>query len=74
MLDQHPPPLAGHAEPADDGIDRDEHIVSLNGPVLERNVQRKVPPADGEPGRVPGNQCTGDAEIRFVPHEPVGIE
>ena len=48
LLHQHAPTLAGHGEAADDGVDRHEHIVSLDGAVLKGDVQRKVPPADAD--------------------------
>ncbi len=38
LLHQHAPPLARHLKAADDGVDGHEHIVSLNGPVLERHI------------------------------------
>jgi hypothetical protein len=74
LLDQHAPSLSGHAEAADDGIDGHEHVVPLNGPILERHIQRKMPPPDADPRGVARNQGAGDAEVGPVSHEPLGIE
>ena len=75
LLDEHAPALAGHLDAADQEIERHEHVLALDRSVLERRVQREVPPADSDAGRVARDQRAGDAEIRaLVAEQPIGIE
>ena len=75
LLDQHAPALARHRRPADDRVERHEHVLAADRPVLERPVQREVPPADRDAGRVARHQRDRDAVVVLVAAEqPVGIE
>ncbi|MNH24240.1 hypothetical protein D3C79_841620 [compost metagenome] len=60
-LNQHAPALAGHFWPADDVIDRHEHVAAAGWPVLERYVQREVAIADFNAWGAGRDQRTGDA-------------
>ena len=66
LLDQHAPALARHLRPADDRVQRHEHVLALDRPVLERAVQRKVATADRDAGRIARHQRDGDAVVGLV--------
>src|SRR6185437_6232888 len=63
-----------HAGTADDVVERHEDIMALDGAVLERNVDREMPPADADPGRIARNQRAGDADVRPLAEELVRVE
>ena len=46
----------------------------MDGRILERDVERKVPPADAHPRRVTRDERTGDAEVGTLAEQPLGIE
>ncbi len=48
--------------------------LPLDGAVLERHVQREVAPADRDPGGVARDERAGDANVRLLAHELVGVE
>ena len=62
-LHQHAPALARHGRPADDPVERHEHVAAPVRPVLKRGVERPVAPADVDARRVGGHQHAGDAEV-----------
>ena len=67
-------PRPAMAGAADDGVERHEHILALDRAVLERNVERKVPPADADARRVARNQRAGDADVLGGAEQVLGIE
>jgi hypothetical protein len=68
------PALSGHLRPADDEVERHEHVLARQRSVLERHVEREVPAADRETGRVARDQRAGDADVRLVTQQLVGVE
>ena len=75
LLDQHAPALARHLRSADDEVERHEHVLALDRPVLERHVQRKVTAPDRDARRVAWNQRAGDAVVGAIAAEQsIGIE
>ncbi|MNE25829.1 hypothetical protein D3C80_1191710 [compost metagenome] len=60
-FNQHPPTLTCHFWPANDVIDRDEHVVAAGWTILEWHVEREVTVADLYPWGVGWDQRTGDA-------------
>ena len=59
---------------ANDGIDRNEHIVAAHRPVLKRDIEREMPAAGLDPRRIAGEQCAGDAKIHFAAEQLLRIE
>ena len=80
LLDQHPPPLAGHREAADDCIHGNEHVVALNRAILKRNVRcgTEEPEADAQARQIQQQQQgrrerdDGLPPVRCGTEEPVG--
>jgi hypothetical protein len=62
-LHEHAPSLPGHFTPADDPLQRHEHIRAPVRSVLENRVQGHVPTADVDPGSIRGHEKAGDAQI-----------
>ena len=60
-FNQHAPALTGHFWPANDVIDRYEHVVTAGRAVLERHVQREVTVTDFNARSAGWDQRTGDA-------------
>ncbi len=74
LLDQHAPALARHLRSADDAVERHEHVLAGQRPVLKRDVEREVTAADRESRRVARNQRAGDAVLGLVAAEQlVGV-
>ena len=73
MLHEHAPALPRRGKAADDGVQGYENVVSLDGAILERDVQWKMPAADRDAGRIARNQRAGDSQIRLIAHEMFGI-
>src|SRR5512138_1611454 len=63
LLDEHAPALARHLRATDDGIERYEHILTLNRSVLERHVQRKMSTPDRDARCVARNERARDAVL-----------
>ena len=59
---------------ADDGIERDEDIASLNRAVLERDVEWKMTAPDRDARSSTRDQRAGDADVCFVADQAVRIE
>jgi hypothetical protein len=70
---QHHPALARVVAPADDPVDRHEHVLAGVRAVLEHRVERQMAPADVHAGGVGGHQGAGNAQIAFPAQQLVGI-
>ena len=70
---QHAPALADLLRPADDPVERNEHVLAPVGAVLERNVERIVARADFDAGGIRRNQRQRDAEILVAAQQVVGV-
>ncbi len=74
LLDEHAPAAAGHLHATDDVFQRHEHVLTLDGSVLERDVQREVPAPDADARRAARNQRAGDADVLGLADQMPGIE
>jgi len=74
LLDQHAPAEPGHLETADDAIERHEDVAAMNRSILERDIERQMASADLDTGRIARNQRTGDADVRLVANQEIGVE
>ena len=72
-LHQHAPALTGHLRPADDEIERHEHIGATHRPVHEHGVEREMAAAGIDAGVVIGHQCTGDTDMLLVAEQAIRI-
>ena len=61
-LHQHAPALAGHLRPADDELERHEHVLAAHRAVHPHRVEREVAAADVDARVVMRDQRAGDAE------------
>ena len=69
LLHQHAPALARHLRPADDAVERQEHVLARERPVLERHVEREVATSDRDAWRAARYQRAGDAVVGLVAAE-----
>ena len=72
-LHQHPPALARHLRPADDPVERHEHVLAPVRAVLEHRVQRVVPAADVDARRVGAHERAGDSDVFLAPEQMVRV-
>ncbi len=72
-LHQHPPALARHLRPADDPVERHEHVLAPVRAVLEHGVQRVVPAADVDSRRVGVYERAGDADVFLLSEQVVRV-
>ncbi len=73
QLDEHLPALAGHLRPADDGVERHEHVLAACWPVLECDGQRVVPAAHLDARQVGGYQGGSDAVFILVADQVIRV-
>lgn len=70
---QHHPAFADHFLPADDVLQRHEHVLAGVRTVHEGGAQRHVAAADLDPGGVGGDQRQGDAQVLLVAQQMVRV-
>ena len=63
LFDEHAPALAGHCHTADQTVERHEHVMALDGAVLEGDVEREMATANLDARRIARQQCAADADV-----------
>jgi hypothetical protein len=73
LLYEHAPALPRHLRPADDVVDGNEDVVTARRPVLERNIDREVPPADLDARQLRRDQRGRNAMLILVADQVFGV-
>ena len=70
---QHHPAFARVFAPADDPVERHEHVFAAVRAVLEHRVERHVAPSDVHARRVGRHERAGDAQVLLAAEEVIGV-
>ena len=73
-LHQHTPALANHIRATDNGVQRYEHVFTLNRAVHKRAANRVVATANVHTLSIAGDQRQGNAPIFFVAQQVFRVE
>ena len=74
LFHQHAPALADVGRATDDEVERHEYVVTVDGAVLERDVQRQVASANVDACRVARNERHGNATVLPAAQQAVRVE
>ena len=66
--------MADVGRATDDEVERHEHVLAVDGAVLERDVQRQVASANLDAGRVTRNERHGNATVLPAAQQAVRVE